>query len=157
MTIKNHIISAIASARLDYDIPFISLALDLIQNRIQNKKLIGIHITYTDKGVTYSWTLAVSGYNPTEKQWNEGLQASYLLVQWCSGIVSEFGIDMERDILTSCTDSGSDVKRALEKVFVTYREWCISHLTHLALVDAFGCHLDKTKSKNIEARSVIEC
>ena len=61
------------------------------------------------------------------------------------------------DILTSCTDSGSDVKRALEKVFVTYHEWCISHLTHLALVDAFGCHLDKTKSKNIEARSVIEC
>ena len=32
------------------------------------------------------------------------------------------------------------------------REWCISHLCHLSLVDVFGTHLDPAKCKNKDAR-----
>jgi len=70
-------------------------------------------------------------------------------------ILKEFSITPEHDVLTSCTDSGSDIKRALEQVFPTMREWCVSHLTHLALADAFGSHVNHKKSKNNEMREFI--
>jgi hypothetical protein len=44
-------------------------------------------------------------------------QASDLLVLWMKNILQEFEVDAEADVLTSCTDSGSDVKRAFEVVF----------------------------------------
>jgi hypothetical protein len=47
------------------------------------------------------------------------------------------------------------VKRALEKVFPKMREWYISHLTHLALADAFGSHVDPNKSRNSDMRDFI--
>ena len=65
-----------------------------------------------------SWNLAVRGYNPTENEIEEG-RASALLVTWLQHILREYDIDPEEDILTSCTDSGSDVKRALEVEFPT--------------------------------------
>ncbi len=70
-------------------------------------------------------------------------------------ILEEFGIEAEDDVLTSCTDSGSDVKRSLEKVFLTHREWCISHLLHLALADAFGSSVDPNKTKNKDVRLLL--
>jgi hypothetical protein len=65
-------------------------------------------------------------------------------------ILQEFEVDAEADVLTSCTDSGSNVKRALEVVFPTHREWCVSHLFHLALADAFRSSVDPSKTKNTE-------
>jgi len=62
---------------------------------------------------------------------------------------------VEDDVLTSCTDSGSDVKRALEKVFPTHRDWCVSHLLHLALADAFGSSVDPNKMKNKGVRLLL--
>jgi hypothetical protein len=35
------------------------------------------------------------------------------------------------------------------------REWCISHLTHLALADAFGSHVDPNKTRNSDMRDFI--
>ena len=70
-------------------------------------------------------------------------------------ILKEFSITPEHDVLTSCTDSGSDVKRALEQVFPTMQEWCVLHLMHLALADAFGSHVNHKKSKNSEMREFI--
>jgi hypothetical protein len=70
-------------------------------------------------------------------------------------ILLEFSIDAEADTLTPCTDSGSDVKKALEKVLPTLREWCVSHLSHLALADAFGSSLDPAKSRNVEVRDLL--
>jgi hypothetical protein len=84
-----------------------------------------------------------------------GGQASDLLVLWMKTILQEFEVDPEADVLTSCTDSGSDVKRALEVVFPTHREWCVSHLIHLALADAFGSSVDPNKTKNTEVRELI--
>jgi hypothetical protein len=81
--------------------------------------------------------------------------ASELLVEWCCFILKEFNVHPEQDILTSCTNSGSDVKKALEKVSPKMREWCILHLTHLALADAFGSHINPKKTKNTEMREFI--
>jgi hypothetical protein len=57
--------------------------------------------------------------------------------------------------LTSCTDSGSNVKQALEVVFPTIREWCRSHLLHLALPDAFGSPVDPNKTKKSEVCNLM--
>jgi hypothetical protein len=40
----------------------------LIQNEVHNKKLIGVRISYGLHGNTYSWNLAVRGYNPLQGQ-----------------------------------------------------------------------------------------
>ena len=154
MTIKQFIIKNIKEAKVLYNIPFISVSLDLIQNAVQNKKLIGVRVSYVCGSTITSWNLAVRGYNPTEEVMKNS-QASDLLVLWMKIILQEFEVDPEADVLTSCTDSGSDVKRALEVVFPTHREWCVSHLIHLALADAFGSSVDPNKTKNTEVRELM--
>jgi hAT family C-terminal dimerisation region len=154
VTIKENISSEISQARATFDLPFISLSLDLIQNEVQNKKMIGVRICYVHEAKIFSWNIGVRGYNPSVAEMKSH-PASELLVKWCQNILKEYNIRPDRDVLTSCTDSGSDVKKALEKVFPTIREWCISHLTHLALADAFGSHVDHNKSKNKDMRDFL--
>ncbi len=101
-----------------------------------------------------SWNLAVRGYNPSAES-VANIRASDLLVEWMKLILQEFHITADDHVLTSCTDSGSDVKRALEVVFPTIREWCVSHLLHLALADAFGSSVDPNKTKNSEVRDLM--
>ena len=67
----------------------------------------------------------------------------------------EFDIELFAHVLTGNSDFGSDVKRCIEVVMALMREWCISHLCHLSLVDAFGTHLDPTKCKNKDVRKVF--
>ncbi len=155
ISIKKHITANIEMAKQRYFIPFMSLSLDLIQNEVQNKKLIGAKVTYIHQGTIVSWNLGVRAYNPSVQQMMGEKKASELLFDWCKVILQEYCIDAERHILTSCSDSRSDVKHALEKVLPTHREWCISHLSHLALADAFGCSVDPCKTKNSELREVI--
>lgn len=57
-----------------------------------------------------------------------------------------------RDVLTNTSDSGSDVKRLLDVLITAWWEWCISHLAHLALTDAFGTSIDPDKWRNDAAR-----
>jgi hypothetical protein len=135
LTTKNMIMGSIREAKQVYTIPFLSVSLDLIQNAVQNKKLIGVRVSYIRGQDMKSWNLAVRGYNPTEQEVREG-KASALLINWLGYIMREYDIDPEVHVLTSCTDSGSDVKRALEVELPTHREWCVSHLIHLALGDA---------------------
>ena len=85
----------------------------------------------------------------------ESSSALELLVDWCSLILWEFAIPPDQHILTSCTDSSLDVKKAMEKVFPTIREWCMSYLTHLALANAFVSCGDPNKTKNSEMRSFV--
>jgi hypothetical protein len=155
VSIKEHIMNRIQAAKDSHDIPFMSLTLDLIQMNVQNKKLIGVKVSYVHCGELYSWTLGVQGFNPTLQQLEGEEKASDLLMSWCKVILEEFNINAQEQILTSCTDSGSDVKRAVEQVLPTMREWCVSHLTHLALADAFGSSIDPAKSKNSSIRDVI--
>jgi hypothetical protein len=100
------------------------------------------------------FNLAVRRFCPSAAE-RDGTQLSDTLMQWASCVMSEFEIDMNRDILTSCSDSGSDVKRTLVTLVSAWWEWCLSHLTHLALTDAFGTHIDPAKSKHPEARRFI--
>jgi hypothetical protein len=154
LTMKNMIMGSIREAKQVYTIPFLSVSLDLIQNAVQNKKLIGVRVSYIRGQDMKSWNLAVRGYNPTEQEVREG-KASALLINWLGYILQEYDIDPEVNVLTSCTDSGSDVKRALEVELPTHREWCVSHLIHLALGDAFGSSVDPKKTKNTEIRDFI--
>jgi hypothetical protein len=154
VTMKQMIMGNIKEAKQHYTIPFLSVSLDLIQNSVQNQKLIGVRVSYVNGQHMKSWNLAVRRYNPTEQEVREG-KASALLINWSGYILKEYDIDPDNNILTSCTDSGSDVKRALEVELPTYREWCVSHLIHLALGDAFGSSVDPKKSKNTEIRDFI--
>jgi len=154
VTVKNIIQNELQEAKKQYTIPFMSISLDLIQNAVQNKKLIGVRVSYIFGGSVKSWNLAVRAFNPTTDDM-ASRQASNLLIEWMIRILEEFGIEAEDDVLTSCTDSGSDVKRALEKVFPTHREWCVSHLLHLALADAFGSSVDPNKTKNKDVRLLL--
>jgi hypothetical protein len=117
---------------------------------VQNKKMIGVRVSYIHNGQMKSWNLAVRAFSPTLEDLEGGKTASELIMRWCRVILHEYNISMEMQVLTSCTDSGSDVKRAMEVLLPTMREWCISHLTHLVLADAFGSSVDPKKTKNSE-------
>jgi len=154
VTIKLRIIECIDKAKATYIIPFISLSLVLIQNEVQNKKMIGVRVTYVHENRLCTHNLAIRGYNPSREE-VEVSSASELLVEWCSLILHEFNITPDQHVLISCTDSGSDIKQVMEKVFPTMRELCVSHLTHLALANAFGSHVDPSKTQNSDMRNFI--
>jgi hypothetical protein len=59
VTIRQLIIENIKETKMLYTIPFLSISLDLIQNAVQNKKLIGIRVSYVSAGVLKSWNLAI--------------------------------------------------------------------------------------------------
>jgi hypothetical protein len=64
VSIKQHVIQCISSAKAKYFIPFISLTIDLIQNEVQNKKMIGVRISYVHENKLCSHNLGVRGFNP---------------------------------------------------------------------------------------------
>jgi hypothetical protein len=150
VTIKKFISQEINAASKVYHIPFISLSIDLIQMEVQNKKMIGVRVSYIHNGQMKSWNLAVRAFNPTLEEIEGGKTAPELIMRWCRVILHEYNIIME-----PCTDLGSDIKRAMEVMILTMREWCISHLTNLALADAFGSLLDPKKSKNSDVCLII--
>jgi hypothetical protein len=154
ITIREQITRSIQEANNYYDVPFLSISLDLIQNAVQNKKLFSVRVSYALGASLVSWNLAVCGYTLMEDN-VQGERASNLLVDWMKMILEEFKIDAEDHVLTSCTDSESDVKRALDVAFSTIREWCVSHLLYLALADAFGSHVDPNKTKNSEVCELL--
>jgi hypothetical protein len=146
--IKKFISQEINAASKVYSIPFISLSIDLIQVEVQNKTMIGVRVSYIHYGQMKFWNLAVRAFNPS------GKTASELIMQWCRVILHEYNISMEMQVLTSCTDSGW-MSRAMEVLIPIMRKWCISHLTHLALADAFVSSVDPKKSKNSDVRLII--
>lgn len=155
VTVREKIISSIREARVSLDIPFISLNLDLIKSKTSNQKFLALRIYFNSfTNVNMGFNLAVRRFCPSAAE-RDGTQLSDTLMQWANCVMSEFEIDMNRDILTSCSDSGSDVKRTLVTLVSAWWEWCLSHLTHLALTDAFGSHIDPAKSKHPEARRFI--
>ncbi len=60
------------------------------------------------------------------------------------------------DVLTSTSDSRSDVKHTLDILIDAWWEWCISHPIHLALTEAFGTSIDPNNSKNVDARCFFQ-
>jgi hypothetical protein len=81
VTVKNIIQNELQEAKKQYTIPFMSISLDLIQNAVQNKKLIGVQVSYIFGGSVKSWNLAVRAFNPTTDDM-ASRQASNLLIEW---------------------------------------------------------------------------
>lgn len=127
--------------------------LNRIRNRYQNQKYISVRIIWFHRGKSVSHNLGVRIFEPTVDE-RDRSAASDLIATWTKRVLAEFAIT-DRDLAFCTSDSGSDVKRALETRFDLPREWCISHLCHLALSEAFGTSLDPNKSKNKEAREII--
>ena len=112
---------------------------------------IRVSIDYSEGSLSHN--LAVREYNPTPTK-RRNNQASDNLINLLLAVLVEFNIDLD-DILTFSTNSGFDFKRALEVVFKTLREWCISHLFNLSLVDAFRTCMDKNKNNNKKAIAIF--
>jgi hypothetical protein len=155
VSVKHTIVGALKDAMATYRIPFISINLDLITGKTNNKKYIGMRISWNHISKMHSRNLAVREYSPSATDLATH-KASQLLADWMAGILAEFGIDKDAHLLTSASDSGSDVKRALEIVVPTMREWCQSHITNLALQEAFGTGKSGTNCKNADARSAFK-
>ena len=154
-TVKGFIKSHIEMAKKLYSIRYMSVNLDLFTSKFSNDKYIALRSHFNTKGQMNSFNLAVRRYNPTVEQ-RETIQASNLLIEWTTAILEEYNVDADEELLTSSSDSGSDVKRALTVVQDTEREWCISHFTHICLVIAFGTDKDANKSGNLAARALFK-
>jgi len=78
------------------------------------------------------------------------------LHEWSSGVLEEFGIKVMFDVLTNTLDSRSDVKYIVDILIDAWWEWCISHLIHLALMEAFGTLINLNNSKNVDLRCFFQ-
>jgi hypothetical protein len=79
--IKKHISDEINAAAKAYHIPFISLSTDLIQMEVQNKKMIGVRVSYIHKGSMKTWNLAVRAFSPMLEEMEGGKTASELIMR----------------------------------------------------------------------------
>ncbi|KAJ1417784.1 hypothetical protein B484DRAFT_400696 [Ochromonadaceae sp. CCMP2298] len=78
------------------------------------------------------------------------------LLIWTGHVLEEYGLDVNRDVHSSTSDSGSDVKRCLSKLIASaIWDWCIPHLLNVALVEGCGSCLDPTASSNRACRNLI--
>lgn len=154
--VKEDVLSDIRRIKADYDIPFICFYVDLFTSKTSNQKYVAIRIGYMQRsGFLGGHNIAVRAYSPCADDL-ESQAASELLVKWCGAIAAEFEIDIHKDCLTSSSDSGPDVRRALDTLVPVMREWCISHWMHRALMESFGTSIDKRQSKNLRARAVFD-
>lgn len=149
---RQFIIDKLKHARAMYQMPFLSINLDLIKSKTSNEKFVALRTNMNSIAcLNDGYNLAVRRFNPSlEERQNDKL--SNILDAWAEAVLEEFGIVIARDVLTAVSDSGSDVKRALVTKMGTLWEWCVSHFSHLALTDAFGTSQHPGLSKNMQAR-----
>ncbi len=153
-TCKKIIIMSLVEACSFFTIKYLSLYLDLIKNKMNNQKYLALRVCFNmSTRFNIGYNLAVRRFAPTtDERQAEHSQLSTILHEWSSGVLEEFDIKVMLDVLTSTSNSGSDVKHALDILIDAWWEWCISHLIHLALTEAFGTSIDPNNSKNVDAR-----
>jgi hypothetical protein len=142
--------------------------------------LTGVRINcINDKWKLVSKLLAIKLFKPTTRLVEEK-RLSDLLYTWFKYILEEYSLSPSH-LFGATTDKGSDVKRMCTvvarakvghallcktnvdrppyelDVVLTPQSWvwCIAHMIHNTLVEAFGINLDKKKGKNPEARRAI--
>ncbi len=153
---KKIIIMSLAEARAFFTIKYLSLYLDLINSKMSNQKYLALWVCFnTSTRFNIGYNFAVRRFAPTTDEC-QAEQLSTILHEWSSGVLEEFGIKVMFDVLTSTSNSGSDVKRTLDILIDAWWEWCISHLIHLALTEAFGTLIDPNNSKNVDARCFFQ-
>lgn len=86
-------------------------------------------------------------------------KASEILFVVFKSVLSEFGVKIS-DLAGGTTDSGSDVKAMCVNFLLAPHkvswDWCVCHLADRAAEHAFGTSADPQKSKNKDAREVVQ-
>jgi len=155
-TCKKIIIMSLAEVRSFFTIKYLSLYLDLIKSKMSNQKYLALQVCFnTSTRFNIGYNLAVCRFALTTDE-RQAEQLSTILHEWSSGVLEEFGIKVMLDVLTSTSDSRFDVKHTLDILIDVWWEWCISHLIHLALMEAFGTSIDPNNSKNVDAHCFFQ-
>jgi len=155
-TCKKIIIMSLAEVHSFFTIKYLSLYLDLINNKMSNQKYLALRVCFnTSTRFNIGYNLAVRQFAPTTDE-HQAEQLSTILHEWSSGVLEEFGIKVMLDVLISTSDSGSNVKRTLDILIDAWWEWCISHLIYLALTEAFGTSIDPNNSKNVDTHCFFQ-
>ncbi|CAN5976136.1 unnamed protein product [Sphagnum jensenii] len=106
---KKIIIMSLAKARSFFMIKYLSLYLDLIKSKMSNQKYLALRMCFnTSTRFNIGYNLAVRRFAPTTDE-RQAEQLSTILHEWSSGVLEEFNIKVMFDVLTSTSDSGSDV------------------------------------------------
>ena len=87
----------------------------------------------TPKFVLCSALLAVKRFQPAAEL-SDGTQLSDALLLWTEEVLEEIGLET-RDLFSTVTDAGSDVKRLCLKVCGSAWEWSLPHMLNCALVE----------------------
>lgn len=102
--------------------------------------------------------IQVKHYAPSAEA-QETQKASEILFTIFKSVLAECGIKLE-NLAGGTTDSGPDVKAMcinfLLAVYKIWWDWCSCHLADKAAEHAFGTSADPQKSKNKEARQVVQ-
>jgi hypothetical protein len=149
-TCKKIIIMSLVESRSFFTIKYLSLYLDLINSKMINQKYLALQVCFKmSTRFNIGYNLVIRRFAPTTNEC-QAKQLSTILHKWSLGILEEFSIKVMLDVLTSTSDSGSDVKRTLDILIDAWWEWCISHLIHLALTEVFGTSIDPNNCKNVD-------
>jgi len=102
--------------------------------------------------------LQVKHYAPSTAA-QETTKASEIVLTIFKPVLAEFGIRLE-DLAGGTTDAGPDVRAMcvnfLLELHQIWWDWCSCHLADKAAEHAFGTAADPQKSKNKEARKVVQ-
>jgi len=113
-TCKKIIIMSLVEVRSFFTIKYLSLYLDLINSKMSNQKYLTLRVCFnTSTRFNIGYNLAIHWFAPTTDE-RQAEQLCTILHEWSSGLLEEFGIKVMLDVLTSTSDSGSDVKRTLD-------------------------------------------
>ncbi|CAM9672446.1 unnamed protein product, partial [Hapterophycus canaliculatus] len=139
--------------------PIIHYGIDLWTCKISGLKYIDVHLFYVDSNFEQQHALlSVKHYAPSSAVQATDKASEILFVVFKS-VLSEFGVKIS-DLAGGTTDSGSDVKAMcvnflLELHKVSW-DWCVCHLADRAAEYAFATSADPQKSKNKDARGVVQ-
>jgi len=140
-------------------------------------------MSFEVKGNFTSHVIGMREHNPSFYLQN-AIRASTILGLWVVSMLHEFNVKVhltpifysevadaalnefipsgmdedanENDVLLSNGDGGPDALRMNVKLVDAHTEWCGGHWLNRLMIDGFGCSIDPAKSKNVEARKIIE-
>ena len=120
-TLKRGIMEEINLAKQQFHIPFMSLNLDLYQNKFNNMKFLALRLSWLRRSSSHSYNLAIRRYAPTIEERNNH-QASDNLFSWARGVLQEFDIELSAHVLSGNSDYDSNLKRCIKVVMALMRE-----------------------------------
>lgn len=155
LSIKKSMVTTIDHMKsLHPNIPFFHLNVDLWTCVATKDKYLGVRVYFVDENFVYrSLLLACKVFKPASVIRSQE-RLSDILKSWVFDVLEEFHLS-QKDLMSSTTDAGSDIRRLCDVLLPSAWEWCIPHLLNCALAEAFGTALDAASSKNHQARAAI--